>query len=86
VNQKLLTTNKAFLHFQNTMPVPRRRRSKGVVSLAKLPGQAMSLLDINFIFQKTKPLLYWGFAPTVVLLGLSIDPKPSWLDLINIWD
>ena len=68
------------------MPVPRRRRSKGVVSLSKLPSHALSLLDVTFIFEKTKPLIYYGFAPAVVLIGLYTEPKPSLIDLFNIWE
>ena len=68
------------------MPVPRRRRSKGVVNLSKLPRQALSLLDVTFVFEKTKPLIYWGFVPAVVLVGLYTEPRPSLIDLFNIWE
>jgi hypothetical protein len=64
------------------MPVPRRRKS----SLAQsLPRLAMNLLDANFLFEKSKTLLYYGFGPAVVIMGMMIEPRPaSWLELINI--
>lgn len=69
------------------MPVPRRRSSiMGMVTLSKLPMQLLSLLNIHTLFQKTKTLLYWGFAPGVILAGMYMEPRPHWLDLINIWE
>lgn len=68
------------------MPVPRRRQSKGVVTLRKLPSLALKILDINLIFQKTKTLLLWGWTPIVLYIGMNTEPRPSWIDLINIWD
>ena len=44
------------------------------------------LLDINFIFNKAKPLLFWGFTPAVILVGLYTEPRPSLIDLFNIWE
>lgn len=68
------------------MPVPRRRKSKGVGALFKSPMLLFKILDIDFVFQKTKTLLYYGFAPGVVVLGMFMEPAPaSWFDLINIW-
>jgi hypothetical protein len=70
------------------MPVPKRRQSQGgMKSLAALPSKALRLLDIDFLFQKTRLLLLWGFAPTVVLIGMMTEPRPaSWFDLINIFE
>jgi hypothetical protein len=66
------------------MPVPRRRSSKN--SLSKLPAIAAKCMDIDFVFQKTKTLLLWGFAPTIVLIGCMTEPRPSPFDLINIFE
>lgn len=66
------------------MPVPRRRSGK--LSLAKLPGLAVSLLNVDFVFQKTKTIIYWGFAPAVILIGLRTEPRPGLIDLFNIWE
>jgi hypothetical protein len=68
------------------MPVPRRRNSAGIVSVSQLTKKALLVLDINFVFQKTKTLLYWGFTPAVIMIGLMTEPKPSWIDIINIWE
>lgn len=65
------------------MPVPRRRKS---VSTALTKSNILALLDINVIFQKTKTLLYWGWTPAVILIGLYTEPRPSWIDLINLWE
>lgn len=68
------------------MPVPRRRNSTGIVSVSALSRKALMLLDINVVFQKTKTLLYWGFTPAVIMIGLMTEPKPSWIDIFNIWE
>ena len=65
------------------MPVPRRRK---IVSTALTKSNILALLDINVIFQKTKTLLYWGWTPAVILIGLYTEPRPSWIDLINLWE
>ena len=66
------------------MPVPKRRKAQGF-SLASLPSQAVNLLDINFVFQKSKTILLYGFAPAVVVIGMMTEPCPgSWFDLINL--
>jgi hypothetical protein len=31
-------------------------------------------------------VLLFGFAPAVVLIGMMTEPRPSWIDLINIVD
>ena len=65
------------------MPVPRRRNQKN--SMSSLPSLALKLLDANFLFEKSKWILYYGFAPAVVYLGMTKEPCPSsWLELINI--
>lgn len=70
------------------MPVPRRRQQKSkssASSILRLPSLALKLLNADFIFQKSKTLLYYGFAPAVVLMGMMTEPRPaSWLELINI--
>ena len=68
------------------MPVPRRRNSSGMRNLASLPAMGLRLLDIDFIFQKTRTALLWGFAPMVVTIGMMTEPRPaSWFELINIF-
>lgn len=68
------------------MGVPRRRKSKGGTSLIKKPLMLFKLLDIDFVFQKTRTLLFYGFAPSVVIMGMLTEPAPaSWFELINIW-
>ena len=69
------------------MPVPRRRRSKGLGSLVASPTVLISsLLDIDFIFQRSKTLIYYGFAPMVIYFGMTTEPTPaSWFELINIF-
>lgn len=47
---------------------------------------ALSLLDINFVFQKTKTYLLLGFAPAVLWIGLNTEPRPTLWDLFNIWE
>lgn len=44
------------------------------------------MLDVNYIFAKTRTLLLYGFAPAVVLIGLRTEPRPSPWDLVNIWE
>jgi len=64
------------------MPVPRRRRQN---QIANLPSLALKCLDVNFLFEKSKAVLYYGFAPAVVYFGMTKEPSPSsWLELINI--
>ena len=68
------------------MPVPRRRKSKGVVSLLKSPLVVLKVLDVDFLFQRLRTPLLYGFAPGVIALGLLKEPGPaSLLELINIW-
>jgi hypothetical protein len=69
------------------MAVPRRRQAKGgVLSVSNLSSQIIAALDINYIFSKTKVLLLWGWTPLVIGIGLYTDPRPSWVDIINIWE
>jgi hypothetical protein len=64
------------------MPVPRRRNQN---PMGSLPSLALKLLDANFLFEKSKWIIYYGFAPAVVYLGMTKEPCPSsWLELINI--
>jgi hypothetical protein len=37
-------------------------------------------------FSKFQPVFLYGFIPAVIVVGMSIEPKPSWWDLINIID
>ena len=55
-------------------------------SLASLPSRALRLFNIDYIFQKTRVILLWGFAPAVVTIGMMTEPRPaSWFELINIF-
>lgn len=70
---------------RNKMPVPKRRKSQGASSLMALPSYTLRLFDIDYVFSKTRFLLLWGFAPTVVLIGMMTEPTPSsWFDIINL--
>jgi hypothetical protein len=67
----------------NIMPVPRRRSRSLVVSPAVFLS---NIFDIDYIFQRSKPFLYYGFTPMVIYFGMTTEPTPaSWFDLINIF-
>ncbi len=67
------------------MSVPRRRSGSAAGSFKSLLKLALKLLDADFIFQKSNTLIYYSFAPAVVLMGMVTEPRPaSWLELINI--
>lgn len=66
------------------MPVPRRRRPTLIENVRNIPSLALKLLDADFLFQKSKTLLFYGITPAVVLLGMMTEPRPGWLELINI--
>jgi TOM7 family len=65
--------------------VPRRRRSGGF-SISSIPHHLVMILDIHYVFEATKIALLWGFAPTVLLIGLRTEPRPSLIDIFNIWE
>lgn len=67
------------------MPVPKRRNNKLSGGILYYPSLAMKLFDVNFVFQKTRLALLYGFAPTVLFVGMMTEPRPaSWLEIINI--
>lgn len=66
------------------MPVPRRRKQTFIEQIRNVPFFALKLLDADFLFQKSKTLLYYGITPAVILLGMMTEPRPGWLELINI--
>ena len=69
------------------MPVPRRRsgRSGAGFAIADIPSMALRLFDINYIFQKSRMALFYGFAPAVFYLGMTTEPCPqSWFEPFNI--
>lgn len=70
------------------MPFPRRRnasKSSLAFSISKIPSLTLKLFDANFMFQSSRKILYYGFAPAVILIGMMTEPRPaSWLELINI--
>eukprot|EP00529_Nitzschia_sp_RCC80_P037967 CAMPEP_0113469372 /NCGR_PEP_ID=MMETSP0014_2-20120614/15864_1 /TAXON_ID=2857 /ORGANISM="Nitzschia sp." /LENGTH=72 /DNA_ID=CAMNT_0000361845 /DNA_START=84 /DNA_END=302 /DNA_ORIENTATION=+ /assembly_acc=CAM_ASM_000159 len=72
------------------MPVPRRRNKAGsgggtVATIS--PSFILSkMFDIDFMFQKSKTLLFYAFTPAVVYIGMTTEPSPaSWFELINIF-
>lgn len=36
------------------------------------------------LFTKLHPVFLYGWIPAVVYMGMSIEPQPGWMDLINI--
>ena len=68
------------------MPVPRRRKPRGG-SLALSPTVLISnLFNIDYIFKRSRTLLYYSFAPAVIFYGMTTEPAPaSWFELINIF-
>ena len=66
------------------MPVPRRRQISTVEHIKNAPFLALKLFDADFLFKKSKTLLYYGITPAVVLFGMMTEPRPGWLELINI--
>lgn len=72
------------------MPVPRRRNRssrgrKGGFSLMDVPRYALRLFDANYVFQKARVALLYGFAPAVFYIGMTTEPRPqSWLEPFNI--
>jgi len=70
-----------------SMPVPKRRKSTGSAPSLKGASTAFwKLLDIDFVFQKSKTILLYGFTPAVIFAGLQMEPRPSFFDLFNIWE
>jgi hypothetical protein len=67
------------------MPVPKRRETKAL-SVSNLSSLVKNCFNIDFVFQKTKVFLLYGFAPAVIAVGLSTEPRPSLWDLFNIWE
>jgi len=47
---------------------------------------AFNCLDINWVFQNTKVFLLYGFLPGVLAIGLNTEPRPSLIDVFNIWE
>ena len=70
------------------MPVPKRRNRKskgGVFQLSDIPSMAKKMFDINYVFQKTRLALFYGFAPAIFYLGMTTEPRPqSWFEPFNI--
>jgi hypothetical protein len=69
------------------MPVSKRRKSSKALLVGGFSAQTIfNLLDICWVFDRTKTLLLWGFMPAVIYVGLNTEPRPSFFDLINIWE
>lgn len=67
------------------MPIARRRHQGYLRHVYNLPFMTLKLFDADFLLRKTRTLLLYGFAPAVILLGMTTEPRPSsWFELINI--
>lgn len=70
------------------MPVPRRRKQPLTPSslFMQLPSMAMKMLDVDFVFQKTRVALFYAFAPAVIWIGMNTEPTPSggFWEIINL--
>ena len=64
--------------------IPRRRSPSTIEYIRNIPSMTLKLFDADFLFQKSKTILYYGITPAVVLLGMMTEPRPGWLELINI--
>ena len=74
-------------YYNIKMPVPRRRNRKSGLGFqfSDIPSMAMNMFDANYIFQKTRIVLFYGFAPAIFYLGMTTEPRPqSWLEPFNI--
>jgi TOM7 family len=69
------------------MPVPKRRGPKaGTLTISNLSSQLMKILDIHYVFQRSRVLLLYGFAPIAIYIGLQTEPKPQLWDIFNLWE
>ena len=60
-----------------------KRRPKNVMK--QVSSTILNLLDADFVFQKTRTALFYGFAPAVIYIGMTTEPSPeSIFDLFNI--
>lgn len=67
---------------RNEIRIP-RRRPKSLVK--QVSSTICKVLDADFVFQKTRTLLFYGFAPAVIYVGMTTEPRPeSIFDLINV--
>ena len=51
------------------------KRDKNAAKLKKLGAKAVEVL---------RPVLYYGFLPTVILIGMRTEPRPSLGDLFTL--
>ena len=51
------------------------KRAKNAAKLKKLGAKAVEVL---------RPVLYYGFLPTVILIGMRTEPRPSLGDLFTL--
>lgn len=73
------------LNRRRSMPVPKRRQSKSFAPFKTLKSISSNLLNIDFLFQNTRLVLFYTFTPAVIVVGMLTEPTPaSWLDIINI--
>jgi hypothetical protein len=69
------------------MPVPKRRnKGSGTLALSSLSKSIWKMLDIDFVWQRTKLYVLYAFPCFVVYNGLQMEPKPSFIDLFNLWE
>lgn len=60
---------------QQRLEIMATRRSKNAAKLKKLSAKAIEVL---------RPVLYYGFLPAVILIGMRTEPRPSLGDLFTL--
>ena len=87
INNIILLIRRKPNYYNIIMPVPRRRNRKSGLGFqfSDIPSMAMNMFDANYIFQKIRIVLFYGFAPAIFYLGMTTEPRPqSWLEPFNI--
>ena len=65
--------------------VPRRRPKTSMSVVQDVSSNVLKIFDAHFIFQKTRAILFYGFTPAVIWIGMTTEPTPaSFWELINI--
>ena len=71
-----LASRRLFLHTQRSGNITMAsKRAKNAAKLKKLGAKAVEVL---------RPVLYYGFLPTVILIGMRTEPRPSLGDLFTL--
>jgi len=62
-----------------------RRRPQGI--LTQITSTVGKITDIDFVFQKSRPFLFYGFPCFVVYIGMTTEPAPeSVWEIINLFE